>query len=98
MAEEAPLLPPKVAEALDKAMLHERPAGDDHHRIAVMLPGGRTWLYEGEDAAVQKLAESMAISQEQAKAAAKQLDKRIKAMVSKTRRERRAASSWVHGF
>ncbi|QXZ10779.1 hypothetical protein KUF54_06120 [Comamonas sp. Y33R10-2] len=98
MVEEASILPRAVVEALDKASLHERAEGEDHQRIAVMLPSGRAWMYEGEDESIQKLAEAMALSQEQAKAAAKQLDKRIRAMVSKTRRDRRAASSWVHGF
>lgn len=96
--EHATTLPPKVAEALDKAMLHERAEGEGHHRVAVQIPGQKAFLYEGEDEAAAYLRARLALDLEQSREAAKRLDSRIRGMIRSARRERRAASSWVHNW
>lgn len=95
---EAVALPRAVAEALDKATLHERAPGEGHHRVVVTLPGQPAFFHEGQDESAAKLLASMALSQEQAKEAAKRLDARIKQIVRASRRERRAGTGWVNDF
>ncbi len=91
-------LPRAAAEAIEQAVIHQRTEAEDHERIAVQLPGGRAWLYGGQDEAVSKLAESMALDQEQAREAAKRLDTRIRGMVHSARRARRTAASWINRY
>jgi hypothetical protein len=95
---EAVALPPKVEEALDKATLHARAEGDDHHRVAVQLPGKPAFMYQGEDEAADKLAAMLSLEREQAKEAAKRLDTSIRKMIRTARRERRSAGSWVRNY
>lgn len=91
-------LPPKLAEAVDQAQLFERAAGDDHHRVAVQMPGQNAFMHEGQDETAAKLEASMAVGREHAKEAAKRLDGRIRQMVQASRRERRSAAAWVNRF